>query len=97
MRLAPGQRRQRRNDGAHIAFLHHRIAITRFNAPHGEHDTALNAKIAFDARQQRVIVFRLLPAGEDAPVGHAPIEILPKLFGEFGLAADRIEPGRIRA
>ena len=70
----------------------------RLSIPHtAEHDAALDAKIAFDAREQRVIVFGFLLAGEDAPVGHAPIEILPELFGEFGLAADGLKPGRVRA
>ena len=32
-------------------------------------------------------------AGNDAPVGHAPIEILPELLVEFGLIADSITAG----
>ncbi len=44
---------------------------------------------------RRRVFFRLLPAGDDAPVGDAAVEILPELFVEFGLVADGLEPGHV--
>src|SRR4029077_6997385 len=58
---------------------------------------ALDAEVLFDAGEQRRILLRLLLAGNDAPVGHAPIEILPDLLVEFGLIADRLKAGGVGA
>ncbi len=46
------------------------------------------------AKKRRELL-RLLLAGDDAPVGDATVEILPELFVEFGLIADRLKPGGV--
>ena len=56
---------------------------------------ALDAEIFFDAGKQRRVLLGFLPAGDDAPVGDAAVEVLPELFVEFGLVADRLKPGHV--
>ena len=94
-RLGPCQRRQRGNDRPHVVLLHQRIAEGRLDAPDAEHDRGLDAIVALDARKQRRVLFCLRPAGDDAPIGNAAIEILPELLVELGLIAERFKPGRV--
>ncbi len=46
---------------------------------------AVDAVVALDARQQRGVLARALLAGLDAPVGDAPVEVLPELLVELRL------------
>ncbi len=54
-----------------------------------------NAEIAFDAGKQGCVFFRLLPAGDDAPVGDAAVEVLPELLVKFGLVAAFLKHGHV--
>src|SRR5262249_43161027 len=94
-RLPPRQRRERRDDRAHVVLLDVRIAKGRFDAPEPEHDPAVDPVVLLDAGEERGVFLRLLLAGRDAPVGDAAIEVLPELFVEFGLGADELKNCRI--
>src|SRR5262249_10030143 len=52
-RLSPRERRERRDDGAHVVLLHVRIAEGRFDAPEPEHDPAVDPVVLFDAGKER--------------------------------------------
>ena len=85
-RRVPGQRGQRRKHRAHMVLLHLRIAIGGLDPPQRQQRAALDAKIMLDPREQRLVLPQRLLAGDDAPVRHPAIDVLPELLVEFGLA-----------
>ena len=84
-RLAPGERGQRRNHRPHVFPIDDDVAEGRLHAPQAEHDVTVDAVVPLDPRQQADIFLGALLAGDDAPVGAAPVDVLPDLFGEFRL------------
>ena len=86
-RLAPGQRRQRRDHRPHVFRIDDHVAERRLHAPQAEQDVAVDAVIVFDAREQAGIFLGALLAGDDAPVRAAAVDVLPDLLGEFRLRA----------
>ena len=68
-----------------MVLLHQRIAERALDAPQREQRAALDAEIALDACEQRRVITQGFLAGDDAPVGHAAIDIFPEMFVEFRL------------
>jgi hypothetical protein len=87
-RLAPGQRRKRRDHRPHVFGIVDHLAVARLDPPQRQHGVAIDAVFALDAREQRRKFLGARLAGDDAPVGDAAIDILPQRFAEFGLGAD---------
>ena len=108
-RLVPGERCERRKHRTHMVLLHQGIAIGGLDAPQRQQRAALDAKILFDPRKQRLVLPERFLARDDAPVRGAAIDVLPDLLvelrlllhlpehGHVGLdAAHHPGPGRIR-
>ena len=85
-----------RENRAHMALLHQRIAVCGFDAPEREQRAALDAEILLDAIEQRRIPLQCHLAVDDAPVGNATVDVLPDLLGELGLIADLLEHAHVR-
>src|SRR5436853_91399 len=82
-RLAPGKRGECGKHRPRVVLLHDRIAERRLDAPQAEDDSALDAEILLDPREQRRVGLRALLSGLNAPVGDAAVEILPELLVEL--------------
>jgi hypothetical protein len=76
-----------------MILLHVGIAIRGFDAPESEHYRARHAVVLLDTAEERGLLLRLFLAGRDAPVGDAPVEILPDLLVKLGLVAHLRENG----
>ncbi len=90
-RLAPGQRRQRRDHRPHVFRIDDDVAERRLHAPQAEQGVAIDAVILFQPRQQAGIFVRAFLAGDDPPIGTAAVDVLPDLLGEFRLRALLLE------
>ena len=77
-------------------FCDDRIAEAQFHAPDAEHERRARRRNRVRCAQAapRIRSPFCLPVMMRQSETRA-IEILPELFGEFGLAADRIKPGRV--
>ena len=95
-RLVPCQRRERGKYRAHMVLLHQRIAIGGLHAPQRQQRAALDAKILFDPREQRLVLPQRLLAIDDAPVGDAAVDVLPDLLVELRLPLHLFEHGHVR-
>src|SRR5882724_5862243 len=78
-RLAPGERRERRDHRAHMILLHERVTECGLDAPKSEDHAALDTEILFDARQQRPVFLQPVLPSLDAPVRNAAVDVLPEL------------------
>ena len=94
-RLVPGERGKRGKHRRHVVLLHQRIAIGGLDPPQSQQRTALDAEIALDACEQRLVVFQRDLAVDDAPVGDAAVDVLPDLLMEFGLVAHLLEHAHV--
>ena len=90
-RRVPGERGQRWENRTHVVLLHQGIAERGLDAPQRQQGAALDAEILFDPREQRFVLLQRRLAVDDAPVGHATIDVLPGLLGELRLARELLE------
>ena len=79
-----------------MVLLHQGIAVSGFDAPQRQQRAALDPKILFDPRKQRLVLLQRFLAGDDAPVRDAAIDVLPDLLVELRLLLHLLEHGHIR-
>src|SRR5262249_2894563 len=69
--------------------------IGRLDAPEREQGTTLDPEIPLDPIEQRYVGLQRLLAVDDAPIGNAPVDVLPDLFIELRLVVDLLEHGHV--
>ena len=79
-----------------MVLLNQGIAEGGFDTPQRQQRAALDAVIPFDPCKQRFVLLERFPAGDDAPVRDAAIDVLPDLLVEFGLLLYLPEHGHVR-
>jgi len=94
-RRVPRQRREGWKDRAHMVLLHLRIAIGGLDTPQRQQRAALDAKVPLDPGKQCRVLPQCFLAGDDAPVRHPAIDVLPNLLAEFRLLLHLLEYGHI--